>query len=367
MATQNGNDDDNYLVGNDEDDILNGFGGNDRLEGAGGNDQLFGGDGIDFLLGGVGADTLIGGAGDDFYFIDDLSDVIVEEVNGGGDIVITSLSYTLGQNLEALYIQGDTDDIDGTGNGLNNYIQGSIFRNTLFGLDGDDTLAGFGGGDLLYGGTGNDTYEIFDATDSIIEDVDAGTETVLASISFTLGENVENLTLYKNPQYPGYPSPPDNPLNGIGNELDNTIIGNNASNLLFGKQGGDTLLGEGGADRIIGGIGEDILTGDDGVDRFYRRRSDTGVDTITDFLVGEDLLCFSATGFGGDLVSGDVLAEEQFTLGTTATTDSDRFIYDSDTGNLFFDIDGTGESEQVQIANLSPSLNLGHTDIYIFA
>ena len=367
MATQNGNDGNDYLVGNDEDDILNGFGGDDLLEGAGGNDQLFGGDGIDFLLGGVGADTLIGGAGDDFYFIDDLSDVIVEEVNGGSDWVTSTVSYTLGDTLENLIIIGDTDDIDGTGNELDNYLRGNSFRNSLFGLDGDDFLEGSGGGDLLYGGTGNDTYEIYNATDSIIEDVDAGTDSVLANISVTLWENVENLTLYKKPQDPDYPSPPDDPLNGTGNELDNTITGNNASNVLSGKRGNDTLLGEGGNDRLVGGVGDDILTGGDGADRFYRWRSGTGVDTITDFQVGEDLLCFSAKGFGGDLVRGGVLGEEQFSLGTSATTESNRFIYDTDTGNLFFDIDGTGDRAQVQIANLSPGLALSNTDIYIFA
>jgi Ca2+-binding RTX toxin-like protein len=367
MATQNGNDENNYLVGADEDDILNGFGGDDRLEGAGGNDLLNGGDGMDFLLGGVGADTLIGGAGDDYYFIDNLSDVIVEEVNGGTDVVVTTVSYTLGDKLETLIIEGNTDDIDGTGNALDNYIQGNGLRNTLFGLDGNDTLEGFGGGDLLYGGTGNDTYEIRDATDSIIEEVDAGTDTVFANISFKLWENVENLTLYKKPQNPDYPSPPDDPLNGTGNELDNIITGNNAKNVLSGQQGNDTLLGEGGNDRLEGGVGDDILTGGEGADRFYYRSRNTGIDTITDFEVGEDSLYFSAKGFRGGLVKGGVLGEEQFSLGTSATTESNRFIYDTDTGNLFFDIDGTGDRAQVQIANLSPGLALSNTDIYIFA
>ena len=367
MATINGNNYNNYLIGDDEDDILNGFGGNDILAGAGGNDLLNGGDGNDTLIGGEGADTLIGGAGDDIYFIDNLLDVIVEEVNGGRDSVSSTVTYTLGTTLENLLINGLTDDIDGTGNELDNYLRGNSFRNSLFGLDGDDFLEGSGGGDLLYGGTGNDTYEIYNATDSIIEEVDAGTDTVFAYTSVTLWENVENLTLYKNFQDPDYPSPQDDPLNGTGNQLDNTITGNNASNVLSGKRGNDTLLGEGGNDRLVGGVGDDILTGGDGADRFYRWRSGTGVDTITDFQVGEDLLCFSAKGFGGDLVRGGVLGEEQFSLGTSATTESNRFIYDTDTGNLFFDIDGTGDRAQVQIANLSPGLALSNTDIYIFA
>jgi Ca2+-binding RTX toxin-like protein len=95
--------------------------------------------------------------------------------------------------------------------------------------------------------------------------------------------------------------------------------------------------------------------------------SSTGIDTITDFQVGEDLLCFSARGFGGDLLKRSVLDESQFTLGTAATTQSDRFIYDNTTGALFFDVDGTDANQQVQIANLQAGLALNNTDIYIMA
>jgi Ca2+-binding RTX toxin-like protein len=67
------------------------------------------------------------------------------------------------------------------------------------------------------------------------------------------------------------------------------------------------------------------------------------------------------------LVKGGVLGEEQFSLGISATTESNRFIYDSDTGNLFFDIDGTGDTQQVQIATFSPGLVMTNADIFIFA
>jgi Ca2+-binding RTX toxin-like protein len=237
-------------------------------------------------------------------------------------------------------------------------LVGNERDNVLIGGDGDDTLRG-GGGDTLDGGAGNDTYYV-SPNATIVEGVDAGIDTVISSYSsWTLQANLENLTL-------GGTVGGDNPINGIGNELDNTITGNDSNNILSGKQGNDTLLGGGGDDRIVGGIGDDILTGGDGADRFYRWRSSTGVDTITDFQVGEDRLCFSARGFGGDLVKGGVLGEEQFSLGISATNESNRFIYDTDTGNLFYDVDGTGDSEQVQIATLSSGLALSNTDIFIF-
>jgi len=379
MAIFNGGNGNDIFNGEDGDDVLNGFGGNDTLNGGDGDDILNGGDGGDVLDGGGGVDTLTGGAGVDIYYVDNPLDVVVEEENGGrADRVIINrvinnvtdasegVNYTLAANVEMLQILGGGNNvnINATGNELNNFLVGNNYQNSLFGLDGNDALEGLGGGDFLYGGAGNDIYRISDATDTITEDVDAGIDTVESKISFTLGANLENLTLYKNPQ-----SPQDDPLDGIGNKLDNTITGNDSTNILSGKRGNDTILGEGGIDLIVGGVGDDILTGGDGADAFYRWRSGTGVDTITDFQVGEDKLYFSARGFGGDLVGVGVLSEltqEQFTLGTAATTQSDRFIYDTDTGNLFFDIDGTGDIAQVQIATLSSGLALSNTDISIF-
>jgi Ca2+-binding RTX toxin-like protein len=374
MAIFNGGNGNDPLNGGDGDDILNGLGGNDTLNGGGGNDTLNGGDGDDFLDldDATGSDLLQGGNGSDTYFVDSLGDQIIEisdPDNYSNDRVVSSITWMLGNNLEQLYLRG-TDAINGTGNTLDNVLFGNSADNLLSGGDGNDFLwGGPGGTDTLIGGTGDDRYSISDATDIIIEDLDAGIDTVLSSISFTLGKNLENLTLSKNSPSPTDPVPLDKAIDGIGNKLDNTITGNDSYNTLSGNRGNDTLLGEGGEDRLIGGVGDDILTGGDGADRFYRWRSGTGVDTITDFQVGEDKLCFSARGFGGDLVGVGMfseLAQEQFTLGTSATTESNRFIYDTDTGNLFFDIDGTGDIAQVQIATLSSGLALSNTDISIF-
>lgn len=329
---------------------------------------LFGGAGNDTLIGLGESDTLNGGTGDDTYVVR-AGDVINEDVDAGIDTVESSITWTLGDNLEKLVLTGNAA-INGTGNDLSNLIYGNSASNSLFGGfgddilnggDGDDELTGEGGNDILNGGNGNDLYLIYsdtDANDTIIEGANGGTDTVLSAVSWTLSANVENLTLFATSSI--------DMMTGVGNDLNNEIRGSFSHDTLIGKKGNDTLLGAEGNDRIVGGVGEDTLTGSAGVDRFYRWRSNTGVDTITDFQVGEDLLCFSARGFGGDLLRGSLLAEEQFTLGSAATTDSQRFIYDDTTGALFFDADGMGESEQVQIATLSSGLALGNADIFIF-
>ncbi|HEY9902883.1 MAG TPA: calcium-binding protein [Candidatus Sericytochromatia bacterium] len=352
MAIINGTNDSeilNSLNTLDESNIINGFGGNDTLQGGDGDDTLDGGTGSDFLQGGFSSDT---------YIVDNVGDRI-DEANsyddGGHDTVISSITWMLGDYLEALTLSGN-DAINGTGNDLDNELRGNNANNLLFGGAGNDYLwGGSGGTDTLYGGAGNDIYEV-NADDIIYEDPNAGIDSVHSTVSCTLGANIEGLRLE---DY--------DPINGIGNELDNNIRGNFGKNALIGQAGNDLINGLDGDDTLVGGLGNDALAGGYGADRFMRMYSTTGVDTISDFQVGEDLLCFSARGFGGELVGQALLDQSQFTLGAAATSSSDRFIYDSDTGNLFFDIDGTGDIAQVQIATLSSGLAMTNADIFIFA
>ena len=178
-----------------------------------------------------------------------------------------------------------------------------------------------------------------------------------SSVTTTLPTDIYDLTL----------TGTDN-INGYGNTLSNTLTGNEANNLLFGKSGDDTLLGLMGSDRLVGGLGADTLTGDAGADRFIRKYSNTGVDTITDFNVAEDSIFVSASGFGGELVRGAVITQSQFAVkGEAALDESTLFIYDSTTGGLFFDADGTGTSQIIQVAQLSTGLALTHANIFVFA
>jgi Ca2+-binding RTX toxin-like protein len=171
------------LVGNSKADHLYGGGGNDLLEGHGGQDYLQGDAGIDRLDGGEDADTMAGGADNDFYIVDNLGDELIEGLNHGTDRVESSVSFTLGANVEHLTLTG-TADLNGLGNELNNDITGNDGINRLDGQGGTDHLIGGIGNDILSGGTGNndlleggagfDTYyyNAGDGTDRI-EDSDA--------------------------------------------------------------------------------------------------------------------------------------------------------------------------------------------------
>ncbi|MBK8189668.1 MAG: calcium-binding protein [Vampirovibrionales bacterium] len=237
-----GNTVDNVLIGNAGANTLNGGSGNDTLDG------------------GAGADTLIGGSGNDTYVVDNAGDVVTESASQGTDTVQSSLSYTLGANVENLTLLGSAN-LNGTGNTLNNVLTGNAGANTLSGGSGNDTLDGGLGADTLVGGSGNDTYVVDNAGDVVSETAGQGTDTVRASISYTLGANVENLTLLG-----------VNALNATGNTASNVITGNAGNNTLDGGAGSDTLTGGAGQDILIGGAGADT----------YQLNAGDGVDVIRD-------------------------------------------------------------------------------------
>src|SRR5262249_52715447 len=159
------------------------------------NDTLTGHSGDDTLDGGAGGDTLIGKRGNDTYIVDNAGDSVVENANEGNDLVQSSVSYTLGANVENLTLIG-TAAINGTGNNLANRLTGNSAAN------------------VLNGGGGNDTYYV-STGDSVVEAANGGTDTVYSDVTFILGANVENLTLTGT-----------GAINGTGNNLANTLIGN---------------------------------------------------------------------------------------------------------------------------------------------
>ncbi|MBU7584136.1 MAG: calcium-binding protein [Nostoc sp. TH1S01] len=239
---------------------------------------------------------MIGGTGNDTYYVDSINDQIVELANEGTDTVRASVIWILGENVENLILTGNSA-IDGTGNALKNSITGNTADNKLFGGDNDDTLKGDAGNDtldggagndtldgglgddLMIGGAGNDTYYVDSSNDQIIEALSQGTDTVRATVSFTLADNIENLILTGT-----------NAIDGTGNSLNNSITGNSANNILLGNDGNDTLKGDagndtlnGGAgnDSLDGGLGNDVMIGGAGNDTYY---VDSSNDLITELL-----------------------------------------------------------------------------------
>ncbi|WP_409886769.1 bluetail domain-containing putative surface protein [Microcystis sp.] len=149
------------IAGDNKDNNLVGTAADEYLEGKDGNDILTGGVGNDTLNGGAGIDTLIGGLGNDTYQIDTTTDTITENANQGTDTVESSVTYTLGNNLENLTLTGTTA-INGTGNALNNIITGNSSNNTLNGGAGIDTLIGGLGADTFIFQFGQSTISTSD-------------------------------------------------------------------------------------------------------------------------------------------------------------------------------------------------------------
>ncbi|MBD2197674.1 MULTISPECIES: calcium-binding protein [Calothrix] len=148
---------------------LNGTWDNDVIYGLEGDDILFGDLGNDTLYGGTGKDTMEGGLGDDIYIVDNTSDQVIEGLWSGIDTVRTSVTYTLSNNVENLQLTGSAL-INGSGNNLDNAIDGNSNNNSLSGRDGNDLLRGLGGNDTLYGGTGKDTLNGGDGNDRLVGD-----------------------------------------------------------------------------------------------------------------------------------------------------------------------------------------------------
>lgn len=261
------------LSGND---TINGSTGNDKLYGWAGADTIRGNAGNDTLDGGEGKDSLQGGLGNDVYVLTS-GDIIVEASNGGTDTVQTSSSYTLGANLESLTLSG-SKHINGAGNDL---------ANTIVGNSGNNVLNGGAGNDSLRGGKGNDTY-VVTSGDAVAEAAGSGTDTVKASFSYTLGANLENLTLLGSAA-----------IKGTGNSLANVITGNSGNNTLNGLAGADNLRGGTGNDTLIGGSGKDTLQGGSGSDIFdFNNTAESGPssttrDVISDFVRGLDKIDLS--------------------------------------------------------------------------
>jgi len=306
-----------------------------------------GNNGANRLDGGAGVDVMRGGFGNDTYVVETPGDLTLESsASGGTDTVESAIALTLLANVENLVLTGSAN-INGAGNAL---------ANSLTGNSGNNLLNGLAGADVMTGGDGDDVYIADNAGDQAIEtNAAGGTDRVQSSVDFSLGANVENLTLTGAAN-----------VDGTGNTLDNVINGNGGANILDGDAGDDTLRGGAGVDALHGGIGNDTLDGGSGADGFHFETAldaATNVDTITGYRVADDTIFLDDVVFTG-LAPGPLTAAA-FHTGSAAADADDRIIYDAATGALLYDSDGVGGADAVQFATLSPALAMSASEFTI--
>ncbi|MDZ8236317.1 MAG: calcium-binding protein [Nostoc sp. ChiQUE01a] len=372
LSAQGSNDD----YGSDSNNTLNGGNGDDKLnvDNSRGDNLLNGGDGNDSLSASgfsyrgyepaSGNNTLNGGAGNDYFDINDSTGNNLLSGGDGNDSFYVKASYTAPSYLVTQTIDGgkDNDLLSGdygnfSGGITSNFnattntgtitagtyhlnyknierldIKGTNYNDLIIGSNGNDTLnPGYQGKDTIDGGQGNDLLSVdyIYATGGITTTFNANNN------SGSIKAGAESVS-YKNIER----------LNIRGTEYNDFIVGNN---------GNDTLTGSNGNDSLIGGSGTDTFVFDSVYD---------GSDRIYDFNATNEVIQLSAF-FGGGLSTG-VLKANQFRIGTSATTTTQRFIYNSTTGALFFDQDGSaGEFTKVQFAQLSAGLALTNNNFVV--
>lgn len=359
----------NRLYGEDGDDTITvGWSDTDsQLYGGAGNDTLRGGDSGVFFDGGTGVDIMDGGAGADIYIVNNAKDQIIEDwvpeydnQANPTDTLRASASYTLGAEarielFETTKVSG-TAAISLTGNNFSQTIKGNAGANTLDGKSGNDVLIGGLGADKLIGGLGTDTASYEAATAGVLANLTNSADNTGEAAGDTFS-SIENL---------------------IGSRFHDRLYGDGANNRLTGGAGNDYLSsiggqdaikGESGNDTINGGAGSDILSGGSGNDVFVFTAAlrSTNIDRITDFSAPYDSIHLDNAVFT-KLTATSGLAASAFVANATgaATDQYDRIIYETDTGKLFYDADGSGSGKAIQFATLSAGLSLTAADFFVF-
>ena len=328
-------------------DTLNGSAGNDQLSGNGGDDVLSGGAGNDALLGGLGDDKMDGGAGSEDML--DFSDGTV------------ALNFTLVQS-GAFISTGGAGAL-----GADTYMNmegviGTALADTINGSAGNDIIRGGAGNDILDGKGGSDLLDFSDGTAGItFALVNNGTGTFAGSAA-GLGTDT----------YTGFEGV-------IGTAFADNLTGSAAADQLRGGGGSDVINGLAGDDRIVGGMGADMLTGGSGRDTFVFDTAPNAVDSITDFnasgsAASGDWIELSLSTFtgittpAGSLLSSAEFASSAGSGATDAVAAGVRVIYDSTTGNLYYDPDGLGAANRTLFATLTlenPADTFNQNDIKV--
>ena len=202
-------------------------------------------------------------------------DLAIDLDAGTGFVGTDQFLSTTGGAIENIVAGDGGDTLDG--NGANNQLYGGYGRDLISGGDGDDQILGGDDRDTLSGGDGDDFLDGWWGTDRLLGG--RGQDTLIS------GAHGDLLS---------------------GNGQNDELYGGGGSDRVFGGNGADTLDGGPNPDKIYGGRGGDILIGGTGADRFYFDSND-GVDTITDFEDGSDLIILQSipgiTGFGDLAIS----------------------------------------------------------------
>lgn len=301
---------------------IRGSEGSDTLIGTDGNNRIEGGDGNDLLIGAMGADVLFGGDAADG------TDTVSYAMDYGA--VFINLTSRRGYGNDA---EGDTyvrvDDI--IGSSFNDVLIGSADPNSLWGGGGDDILIGGRGGDILDGGAGNDTVSYAD--NSSTANASLETNEAVAGGHFDTFVSIENLT---------------------GSHGPDTLTGNGADNRIDGGVGADVLNGRYGLDTLIGGLGVDTFV-------FDTAFTSLNLDTILDWETSDRIhLSGALTG-----LAAGTLPASAFASGSTATDAAHRILYDSATGAIYFDSDGTGANAPIHFMSVTPGSLVNGTGFVI--
>lgn len=286
-----------------------------------------------------------------------LNDGNTGEQGSGGAKSSTSTTIVKVVSIENTY----------TGTSGNDVLTGSSGFDELLGLSGSDTLNGGAGNDLLIGdygndrlnggagndmmkgGMGNDIYHLNSSGDKVVELVGEGVDTVESSMSWVLGAHLEKLILT------GVIN-----ANGTGNSLGNILVGNNGHNILNGAGGNDILIGGRGTDSLIGGAGKDSFRFNSLLDRVVN------VDTIKDFSSKDDVIQLNNAIFKKLGAAGQLKAA-YFKASTTgkATDSNDYIVYETDSGKLFYDADGSGKGAAIQFALIGAHPKIDISDFLV--
>lgn len=350
------------VIGDDRNNVFYGLDGDDTLTGNGGDD---------FFVGGYGEDTFEGGAGHDV--------ISYAGYAGAGFVVVDLAAGTATDNWGLEDTFSEIEGVRGTGN-----------SDTFTGSDENDFFQGLGGDDVIDGGEGYDRVSyLADNNWGGFLGVDVNLETGVAVDGYGNTDTLLNIEDVDGTDYADlitgnadsnvlFGGQGNDVLNGLqgsdtvsGGDGNDRATGNGGDDEVYGGNGNDVVIGDdstsSGDDWLSGGFGNDTLTGGRGWDGFIfdtKPHSKANVDRILDYSAATDTIYLARSVF--TKIKAGWINKSAFVIGTKAKDKSDRIVYNSKNGDLFYDPDGTGKAAQVKFAVMAPKLKLTAYDFVVY-